>query len=1035
LQGGISVSVGAKVKAVVQSVLRRIVLGRTGASRRLRIVVVGAVGAWLLLASMASAGAGTGGAEVRAQSSAGRVHGTTAAAQLPLPLRQISLRELRGRIVGTAIIVNTRDTPVRATTGVLGLSRGAGDRATSALTFSVPALAPRSSTKLRFTTPLVRALRVAPGTYGVLLCEDVYSQVRRFARITNCWGGAGLAISTMRLLTRSGLAPNTVIKTGPANASRSSNATFGFASTSGRSDFECSLDRGPWLGCTSTQGYTALVDGPHSLDVRAVSREGKADPTPAHATWTVDTVRPAVALVRPVSGSTTNDNRPAFSGLAGTAPGDSSTITVKVFSGSAISDLPVQTRTATVSGGSWSVAPTQPLADGIYTARAEQSDSAGNTGLSAPSTFTVNTTSPAPVNVPAGGSTAPRSYSIGGTVSGLSGTVVLQDNGGDDLSVNRDGSFTFSKMLADGAGYNVTVKSNPSGQICTALGAAGTVASLNVTTVAVTCASSTTESTSAKDDFNRPDGGLGADWAATTDGGLSIASQAVLGIAGALAGDVRVGGYGSDQFSQIDVTSATLPVAGWVGPTVRSQNGGQDTYLGLYWNDQNSGHYELLLYLRKAGAWIQLGSTYTLGGPLPAGTHLSLSAVGPKISFQQDGIERIAATDSTLTGGAPGLMTYGAATADNWVGSAPSAYSIGGTVSGALGTVVLQDNGGDDLSVSGDEPFTFSTSLADSAGYQVTVKSSPKAQTCTASGGSGTVASANVTTVAILCTTSTTNSPLQVQSRSTDANGVVSYNITSSDNGSGAQIVRVLAPTNPAPGVPHNFLYVLPVEPELGTTYGDGLDTLRSMDAQDKFNVTIIEPSFAIDPWYANNPNDPSLQYETFITRDLVPWVTQNFAVPAASQPLGALAGNEQNWLIGFSKSGIGGQDLLLKHPDIFSLAASWDFPADMSAYDQFGSSSANEYGSNANFQTNYRLTPSFIDSHKTPFMSRNRIWIGGYNAFQTDVTNYDSLLTSAGIPHTTETPQQMSHGWGGDWMALALNALSEDSAALAGTP
>ena len=53
---------------------------------------------------------------------------------------------------------------------------------------------------------------------------------------------------------------------------------------------------------------------------------------------------------------------------------------------------------------------------------------------------------------------------------------------------------------------------------------------------------------------------------------------------------------------------------------------------------------------------------------------------------------------------------------------------------------------------------------------------------------------------------------------------------------------------------------------------------MRSLDAQDQYNLTIIEPSFAIDPWYADNPNDPNLQYETFMTKDLVPWVTQNLA-------------------------------------------------------------------------------------------------------------------------------------------------------------
>ena len=68
------------------------------------------------------------------------------------------------------------------------------------------------------------------------------------------------------------------------------------------------------------------------------------------------------------------------------------------------------------------------------------------------------------------------SYSVGGSVSGLSGTVVLQDNGGDDLSVSANGSFTFDTPVADGAGYQVTVKTNPSGQACTVSSGSGTVA-------------------------------------------------------------------------------------------------------------------------------------------------------------------------------------------------------------------------------------------------------------------------------------------------------------------------------------------------------------------------------------------------------------------------------------------------------------------------------------------------------------------------------------------------------------------------------
>jgi putative esterase len=270
--------------------------------------------------------------------------------------------------------------------------------------------------------------------------------------------------------------------------------------------------------------------------------------------------------------------------------------------------------------------------------------------------------------------------------------------------------------------------------------------------------------------------------------------------------------------------------------------------------------------------------------------------------------------------------------------------------------------------------------------------------------------------VAVTCTDSATG--FSVQYVSTDPNGVATYQVTSANNGPGPQPLRVLAPTNPAPGVPHNFLWVLPVEAGLGNAFGDGLETLRALDAQDQYNLTIIEPSFGIDPWYADNPTDPNVQYETFMTEELVPWAEQNLAT----------AGNEQNWLIGFSKSGIGGQDLVLKHPDIFALAASWDFPADMSAYDEFGADSAAGYGTDANFQANYRLTASFVDAHKDPFLSNNRIWIGGYSLYGTDVSDYDSLLTSEGIAHTTGTPQQAAHRWDSGWVPEALAALNQDS-------
>lgn len=83
-----------------------------------------------------------------------------------------------------------------------------------------------------------------------------------------------------------------------------------------------------------------------------------------------------------------------------------------------------------------------------------------------------------------------NSYNIGGMVSGLAGSgLVLQDNNADNLAISVNGAFTFATKVADGAGYSVSVKTQPGSpaQTCTANSSAGTVAGANVTTVTVIC--------------------------------------------------------------------------------------------------------------------------------------------------------------------------------------------------------------------------------------------------------------------------------------------------------------------------------------------------------------------------------------------------------------------------------------------------------------------------------------------------------------------------------------------------------------------
>ena len=207
-------------------------------------------------------------------------------------------------------------------------------------------------------------------------------------------------------------------------------------------------------------------------------------------------------------------------------------------------------------------------------------------------------------------------YPVGGTVSGLSGTVVLQDNGGDDLGVSAGGTFTFATSLPAGSAYAVTVKTSPAGQACSVANGSGTVAAAGVTNVAVTCTAAVTR---------YPVGG--------TVSGLS--GTVVLQDNG--GDDLGVSASGARSRSRRVCRQGSAPCGGWVRTT-------------------------------------------------PAGQACSVANGSGTVGSA--GVTNVAVTCT----------------------AAVTKYPVGGTVSGLSGTVVLQDDGGDDLGVSASGAFTFATS-------------------------------------------------------------------------------------------------------------------------------------------------------------------------------------------------------------------------------------------------------------------------------------------------------------------------------------
>lgn len=90
----------------------------------------------------------------------------------------------------------------------------------------------------------------------------------------------------------------------------------------------------------------------------------------------------------------------------------------------------------------------------------------------------------------------PITYSIVVSTNSFTGTLVLQNNGGDDLTINstdpdfnQGGAFAFKKQLEDQKKYKVTVKSDPDATFCTVNDGEGTVDGQDVVSIRVICVS------------------------------------------------------------------------------------------------------------------------------------------------------------------------------------------------------------------------------------------------------------------------------------------------------------------------------------------------------------------------------------------------------------------------------------------------------------------------------------------------------------------------------------------------------------------
>src|SRR5205814_4867699 len=164
------------------------------------------------------------------------------------------------------------------------------------------------------------------------------------------------------------------ITASPTNPSNSSSPSFSFSSEAGAS-FQCALDGAAFAACTSPKSYSGVADGSHTFQVKATDTAGNTG-TAASYTWTIDTSAPTASITASPT-NPSNSAAPSFS-----------------FSSEAGA-----TFTCALDGAAFATCSSPKsytgVADGSHTFQVKATDTAGNTGVAASYTWTIDTVAPA----------------------------------------------------------------------------------------------------------------------------------------------------------------------------------------------------------------------------------------------------------------------------------------------------------------------------------------------------------------------------------------------------------------------------------------------------------------------------------------------------------------------------------------------------------------------------------------------------------------------------------------------------------------
>ncbi|MCB1178671.1 MAG: hypothetical protein KDK36_13885 [Leptospiraceae bacterium] len=85
-------------------------------------------------------------------------------------------------------------------------------------------------------------------------------------------------------------------------------------------------------------------------------------------------------------------------------------------------------------------------------------------------------------------------YTLGGNVSSLNGSLILNLNNSESLTISQNGIFQFSTTFPSGNSYSISVTTQPQGMYCYISNGSGTITS-NITNVSINCISGNSNGT------------------------------------------------------------------------------------------------------------------------------------------------------------------------------------------------------------------------------------------------------------------------------------------------------------------------------------------------------------------------------------------------------------------------------------------------------------------------------------------------------------------------------------------------------------